>query len=195
MRLQTYSSGRRRIHRAVVGLTRLVGSEIDDVGKIALRRPDFFGKPFLDLAQASLRGPSRWSVGERELFAAVVSRANSCQFCVGTHAEIAGKELRADVLADWQDGRFGPRATAAARFVDTLTRSPQSLTAEDVQQTRTAGVDDIALAEAVYVAFVFNTINRIADALGFTHRSDRDRRRGAAILRRNGYRVPKFLLR
>jgi uncharacterized peroxidase-related enzyme len=195
MRLQTYSSGRRRIHRAVVGLTRLVGSEIDDVGKIALRRPDFFGKPFLDLAQASLRGPSRWAVGERELFAAVVSRANSCQFCVGTHAEIAGKELRADVLADWQDGRFGPRATAAARFVDTLTRSPQSLTAEEVQQTRTVGVDDIALAEAVYVAFVFNTINRIADALGFTHRSDRDRRRGAAILRRNGYRVPKFLLR
>jgi hypothetical protein len=48
------------------------------------------------------------------------------------------------------------------------------------------------LAEAVYVAFVFNTINRIADALGFTHRSDRDRRRGAAILRLNGYRVPKF---
>ena len=84
---------------------------------------------------------------------------------------------------------------AAAWFVDALTRSPQSLTAEDVQQTRAAGVDDIALAEAIYVGFVFNTINRIADALGFTHRSDRDRRRGAAILRRNGYRVPRFLLR
>ena len=149
----------------------------------------------LDLAQTSLRGPSRWSVGERELFAAVVSRANSCQFCVGTHAEIAGKELHADALGDWQEGRFGPRATAAARFVDTLTRSPRSLTAADVQQTRAAGVDDVALAEAVYVAFVFNTINRIADALGFAHRSDRDRRRGAAILRLNGYRVPKFLLR
>ena len=66
----------------------------------------------------------------------------------------------ADVLADWQGGRFGPRATAAARFVDALTRSPQSLTAEDVQQTRAAGIDDVALAEAVYVAFVFNTINR-----------------------------------
>jgi uncharacterized peroxidase-related enzyme len=195
MRLRTYSSGRRRIQRAVIGLTRLVGTELDDVGKTALRRPDFFGKPFLDLTQATLRGPSRWSVGERELFAAVVSSANSCQFCVGTHAEIAGKKLHADVLADWQNGRFGPKATAAARFVDALTRSPQSLTAEDVQQTRAAGVDDIALVEAIYVAFVFNTINRIADALGFAHRSDRDRRRGAAILRRNGYRVPKFLLR
>jgi uncharacterized peroxidase-related enzyme len=195
MRLRTYLSGRRRIQRAVIGLTRMVGTELDDVAKTPLRRPDFFGKPFLDLTQATLRGPSRWSVGERELFAAVVSRANSCQFCVGTHAEIAGKKLRADVLADWQGGRFGPRATAAARFVDALTRSPQSLSAEDVQQNRAAGVDDNALAEAIYVAFVFNTINRIADALGFTHRSDRDRRRGAAILRRNGYRVPKFLLR
>lgn len=91
MRLQTYSSGRRRIQRAAIGLTRLVGTEIDDVGKTALRRPELFGKPFLELTQASLRGPSRWSVGERELFAAVVSRANSCEFCVGTHGEIAGK--------------------------------------------------------------------------------------------------------
>jgi alkylhydroperoxidase family enzyme len=121
--------------------------------------------------------------------------ANSCEFCVGTHGEIAGKELQADVLADWQDGRFGPRATAAAGFVDALTRNPQSLTAVDVQQARAAGVDDIALAEAVYVAFVFNTINRIADALGFAHRSDRDRRSGAALLRLSGYRAPKFLLR
>ncbi len=37
---------------------------------------------------------------------------------------------------------------------------------------RTAGVDDAALAEAVYVAFAFNTVNRVADALGFEHRSD-----------------------
>jgi len=49
MRLQTYSSGRRRIQRAVVGLTRLIATELDDVGKTALRRPDFFGKPLLDL--------------------------------------------------------------------------------------------------------------------------------------------------
>ena len=59
MWLQTYSSRRRRIQRAVVGLIRLVGTELDDVGKTALRRPGFFGKPLLDLAQASVRGPSR----------------------------------------------------------------------------------------------------------------------------------------
>jgi hypothetical protein len=42
---------------------------------------------------------------------------------------------------------------------------------------------------------MFNTINRVVDALGFEHRSDRDRRRGAEVLRRLGYRLPGFLLR
>src|SRR5829696_2380833 len=144
MRLQSYSSGRRRIQRALVGLTRLVGSEIDDVGKTALRRPDF-GRPFLDLAQTSLRGPSAWSVGERELFAAVVSRANSCQFCVGTHAEIAAKELGHDVLARLDDGRFSPRAAAAAAFVEALTRDASSVSASDVAHARAAGIEDDAL--------------------------------------------------
>jgi hypothetical protein len=38
-------------------------------------------------------------------------------------------------------------------------------------------------------------MNRLVDALGFEHASDRDRRRGAELLRRQGYRLPRFLLR
>ena len=69
------------------------------------------------------------------------------------------------------------------------------MSAADVQRARAAGVHDDALAEAIHVALFFNTINRIVDALGFEHRSDHDRRRGAEILRRRGYRLPGFLLR
>ena len=49
------------------------------------------------------------------------------------------------------------------------------------------------MAEVAYVVFMFNAINRIVDALGFEHRSDRHRRRGATVLRRIGYRLPAFL--
>jgi hypothetical protein len=56
-------------------------------------------------------------------------------------------------------------------------------------------VDDDALAEAIYVSFFFNAINRVVDALGFEHRSDRDRRWGAEVLRRLGYRLPGVLMR
>ncbi len=195
MRLAGDELGARSSQRAFVRLTRALGAELDDVGKAALRRPDLFGKPFLALAHSLLRGPSAWSVGERELFAAVVSSANSCRFCVGTHGEIAARELGRDVLDRLNEGRFSPRAAAAAAFVEALTRDPHSMSAADVEQARAGGVEDDALAEAIYVAFMFNTINRVADALGFEHRSDRDRRRGAEVLRRLGYRLPAFLLR
>jgi uncharacterized peroxidase-related enzyme len=195
VRLPSYEVAPRRGQRALVWLTRALGAELDDVGKAALRRPELFGKPFLGFAHSLLRGPSAWSVGERELFAAVVSQANRCQFCVGTHGEIAAKELGRDVLARLGEGRLGPRAAAAAAFVETLTRDPNAVTADDVEHARAAGVEHDALAEAIYVAFMFNTINRVADALGFEHRSDRDRRRGAEALRHLGYHIPAFLLR
>ena len=43
-------------------------------------RPAFFGKKMNALTQEVMRGPSAWSVGERELFAAFVSRLNQCPF-------------------------------------------------------------------------------------------------------------------
>jgi hypothetical protein len=42
--------------------------------------PEFWGKPHCDLTQAVMRGPSSWSVGEREVFAAFVSKLNQCPF-------------------------------------------------------------------------------------------------------------------
>src|SRR5215208_6366623 len=113
MRVPSYERGARAGQRGFVRLTGALGAELDDVGKAAMRRPAFFGRPFLAFAHSLLRGPSPWSVGERELFAAVVSRTNSCQFCVGTHGQIAAKELGRDVLARLDAGRFNPRAAAA----------------------------------------------------------------------------------
>jgi uncharacterized peroxidase-related enzyme len=179
--------------RLFVALTRLSGAELDDVGKSCLRWPHIWGRPVLALAQEVLRGPSNWTVGERELFAAVVSEANSCSFCLGTHATIADRALPTPGFADWGGGAAGAEATAAARFVVKLTRAPEEIGPQDVADARAAGVSDGALAEAIYIAFLFNLINRVVDALEFTHRSDRDRVRGAEVLRRMGYRLPRLL--
>ena len=56
------------------------GMEPMGVQKTLRYRPEIFGSPFSDALQQVLRGPSDWSPGERELFAAFTSLLNSCHF-------------------------------------------------------------------------------------------------------------------
>ena len=58
----------------------LSGAPAVDVVKTLSFRPEFFGTPFNALIHEVMRGPSEWSVGERELFAAFVSERNRCLF-------------------------------------------------------------------------------------------------------------------
>ena len=59
-----------------------VGEGIDgfDVLTVMMHRSEFFGGPYAVLLHDVMRGPSDWSAGERELFAAFTSRLNQCPF-------------------------------------------------------------------------------------------------------------------
>jgi len=51
-----------------------------DVVRTLRYRTELFGQAFSAALQRVMRGPSDWSVGERELFAAFVSAKNQCPF-------------------------------------------------------------------------------------------------------------------
>jgi hypothetical protein len=53
---------------------------VSDVVRMLSYRPELFGRPFSEALQDVMRGPSDWSVAERELFAAFVSAQNQCPF-------------------------------------------------------------------------------------------------------------------
>ena len=53
---------------------------VSDVRRMLTYRPELFGRAYSEALQAVMRGPSEWSVGERELFAAFVSAQNQCPF-------------------------------------------------------------------------------------------------------------------
>ena len=53
---------------------------VSDVGLMLRYRQGLFGEPFSEALQAVMRGPSVWTVAERELFAAFVSAQNQCPF-------------------------------------------------------------------------------------------------------------------
>ena len=67
--------------KLVLGVIRVMsGSEPAGVVKTHLYRREFLGRQAGALTEEVMRGPSEWSVAERELFAAFVSSVNRCVF-------------------------------------------------------------------------------------------------------------------
>ena len=81
MRLAVVDSGHAPAEAAVLDQIReRSGREPLGVVKTIYYRPELFGRPFSDALDAAMRGPSEWSAGERELFAAFTSLVNQCPF-------------------------------------------------------------------------------------------------------------------
>jgi hypothetical protein len=80
MRLHKVHTGHRLPDKAMLGIMRLVMGHAPGVVRTLMYRKEFFGAPWTDLTQQVMRGPSPWTVGEREIFAAWVSRLNQCVF-------------------------------------------------------------------------------------------------------------------
>lgn len=81
MRLRALDGGHTLATKLLFVMVRLAsGHRAPDVVKTLRYRPDFFGGPMGKVFQDAMRGPSGWSIGERELMAAFVSRVNVCDF-------------------------------------------------------------------------------------------------------------------
>lgn len=81
MRLKNVERGERLADRMKYAMIRVMsGFRLPDVVRTISYRKEFFGEPHTIHTQAAMRGPSAWTAGERELFAAFVSRLNQCLF-------------------------------------------------------------------------------------------------------------------
>ena len=81
MRLKAVERGEHLGDRLLYAVIRVAsGFRAPDVVRTLRYRKAFFGQPHSAHTQAVMRGPSAWTVGERELFAAFVSRLNRCLF-------------------------------------------------------------------------------------------------------------------
>ena len=81
MRLAVVDTGHALAEAAMLEMIReRSGAEPLGVIKTLLYRPELFGEPFSEELDRVMRGPSDWSAGERELFAAFTSLLNQCPF-------------------------------------------------------------------------------------------------------------------
>ena len=200
MRLDILEHGHNQKNRLALRVMRAVaGAEPDDVIKTSMYRPGFFGRPWIHLLRTVMRGESEWSPGERELFAAFTSRLNACRYCarvhVGTTALSLDPTITVERLEHWREAGFEPRLVATLELLEKITLSPDRVAPDDIDQVIAAGVSEDAIVDALHVCFLFNLVNRMADALGYDYGTEAEALELAAILNRIGYRLPGFLLR
>lgn len=193
MRLEVLNSGYSLRTKALFALIRAVSRQpVPDAARLVFYRPEFYGAPSKELTHEAMRGPSAWSVGDRELMAAYISKVNENAFCIGAHTATAAGAYRDRakvdaVLSDLETAPIDERLRATLRMLGKLTRE-HAVDADDMRGVLAAGVSREQVEDALAVGFAFNTTNRLADAFGFFVPGPKGFESGARFLLMRGYR-------
>jgi len=193
MRLAILDSGHSLGTKALFVLIRAASRQpVLDVIKLVKYRADFYGAPMQGVTQEAMRGPSAWSVADRELMAAFVAKTNECEWCTKAHAAVAEGAYRdgarvSAVLSDFETATIEEPLRATLRMLCKLTRE-HAVNADDMRAVLAAGVSPDQIEDALAVCFSFNTIGRLADAFGFFLPGPKAFEAGAKYLLARGYR-------
>jgi len=193
VRLEILNSGYSRGTRFLFAVIRLFsGYPVPDAARLLFYRPGFYGSQAKKFAHEAMRGPSAWSVADRELMAAFVSKVNECAFCIEAHTATASRAYQDSarvqaVLTDLETAPVEEGLRATLRVLGKLTREGQ-VSAEDMGEVLSAGVSRQQVEDALAVCAAFNTTNRVADAFGFELLSPGGFEAGAKFLLNRGYR-------
>jgi AhpD family alkylhydroperoxidase len=168
------------------------GHPVPDAAKITFYRSDFYGTHAKKFTHEAMRGPSAWSVGDRELMAAYVSKVNDSPWCVSAHTATAtqayqDRERVAAVLADLDSAPIDGGLRATLGMLGKLT-SEGTLSADDIRAVLSTGVSHQQIEDALAVNFAFNTTDRLANAFAFDVLSQEGFEAGAKYLLKRGYR-------
>ena len=193
MRLAILDSGHRFGTKVLFAFIRAVSrQQVLDVIKLVRYRPDFYGRPMQAVTHEAMRGPSMWSVGDRELMAAFVAKTIGSEWCTKAHTAVAKGAYRNDakvsaVLTDLESATIEEPLRATLRMLRKLTRE-DAVSADDMRAVLAAGVSREQIEDALAVCFSFNVIGRLANAFGFFVPGPKAFEAGAKYLLARGYR-------
>jgi uncharacterized peroxidase-related enzyme len=193
MRLAILERGHRLGAKALFAIIRTVSRQpVPDVLKLMMYRPDFFGNDMKSITHEAMRGPSEWSIGDRELMAASVSTENASEYCIKAHTAVSARAYQdpaktRSALTDLESANIGEPLRATLRMLRKLARE-HAVNEDDMRAVLAAGASRAQIEDALAVAFAFNTINRLADAFAFDVPGPGAFEAGAKFLLARGYR-------
>jgi alkylhydroperoxidase family enzyme len=93
------------------------------------------------------------------------------------------------VLKDYRTAPINEKLRAMLGLLETFTLRPDELGPAHVRAVLATGVSREAIRDAFYVAFLFNTYDRLADALGWELPEQTFYRKSGRFLLKKGYGV------
>jgi alkylhydroperoxidase family enzyme len=99
------------------------------------------------------------------------------------------KEIVQAVLQDWRTAPVNEKVRATLGFLEKLTRTPNAVSQGDITAMKEAGVSEKGIEEAIYVCFVFCTINRLANSFDFELANEKSLNRVGFVLYNMGYGI------
>ena len=193
MRLQILNNGHGFGTKTLFALIRMMSRQpVLDVIKLVKYRPDFYGEPMGAVTQEAMRGSSAWSVADRELMAALVSKTNRSEFCTKAHTAVAQKaygdsEKVSALFSESGTPAIKEPLRATLLMLRKLTREHR-VTSNDIRLVLEAGASREQIEDALGVCFSFNVIGRLADAFEFRVPGHEAFEAGAKYLLSHGYR-------
>ena len=93
------------------------------------------------------------------------------------------------ILDDYRTAPIDEKLRAMLGLLEIFTLRPDEMRADDVRAVLAAGVSREAIRDAFYVAFLFNTYDRLADTLGWELPTDAFYEKSGRFLLKKGYSV------
>jgi AhpD family alkylhydroperoxidase len=147
------------------------GMRFRGAARIALKKRPLLGTSLGAWTQSAMRGPSAWSIAERELMAAMAAQWNACAFCTDMLGAAAARHIGGAtvdaVLSDYHSAPISDGLKATLEFLEIMTLRPRSVTEAHVNAVIESGISMETLIDAIEVGVVLKLISRYASALDF----------------------------
>jgi uncharacterized peroxidase-related enzyme len=129
-------------------------------------------RPWAEMSQALMNGPSPLSRAERELILAFAAGAAGCKFVYVAHAQVAyelGVEevLLERLIEDFDNAPVAPRLRPLLAFVRKLMQTPSAMAQVDADAVFAAGWDEHALHDAIAITARAAFMQRLVEGHGF----------------------------
>ncbi|MFN3695165.1 MAG: carboxymuconolactone decarboxylase family protein, partial [Ignavibacterium sp.] len=144
--------------------------KLSNIMKIHSLMPDTMIK-HLELYLSIMFSKTNLTREEKEILAVVVSKNNSCDYCVNHHAEALNHywkntERLNNFIAKLDDPSFTEKFRLAVKHAAQLTTNPSAVKKEDIDELKNAGWTDEDILAINLIISYFNFVNRIALGLG-----------------------------